>query len=115
MELCYTLVGDYYLPNLKAPESPAIGGWGRLHRNYLRAHKRHIYDGLLLSGRLDNYLAETDAQAAELFDRLVLQMKNAEGVNEDLKANDQMAWVAAMNSIRSRAEEIVLHDLIYQN
>ena len=82
-------------------------------RRYLREHRDGIYTGMLLTGKLDDHLKEIGDTAQEMFDRLVVQMKKAEGVTERLKAENQMEWVGRMNSIRSRAEEIVLNDLIY--
>ena len=82
-------------------------------RRYLREHRGGIYTGMLLTGKLDDHLKKIGDTAQEMFDRLVEQMKNAEGVTERLKAENQMEWVGRMNSIRSRAEEVVLNDLIY--
>ena len=111
--LNYTLHGDYYLPDLEAPEAPRIGKFGTLRHKYLRNHHRGIFDGMLLEGSLNPHLEQIDRQANEMLERLTAQMAQAEGVTEQLKAKDQMAWVQAMNSIKNRAEEIVLHDLIY--
>ena len=109
----YRQEGDYRLPNLTVPQSVPVGIWGQRRRNYLRKYKGPIYTGLLLAGKLDAHLAEVDRQAEEMFFRLVEQMAQAEGVNEALKATDQMAWVRQMNNIRGRAVEIVLNELIY--
>ena len=111
----YTQVGEYLLPNLKLPEEEQqpIGVWGQRHRRYLKEHRRATYATLLTSGRLNSYLADIDRQAEELFSRLVKQMAEAEGVTERLKADNQMEWVGGMNSIRSRAMEIVNSELIY--
>ncbi len=111
--LKYELVGDYYYPCLKAPESPKVGRFGMLYRDYLRNHKRVIYSGLMLSGKLKEQVEEIDRQAEELFSQLVEQMKQAEGVTEQLKADDQMEWVRRMNSIRDRAEEIVESEVVF--
>ena len=113
MEITYRKEGDYLLPNLEAPESPKIGRFGMLHHNYLRNSKRAIFTGLLISGKANSYFEEIDRQAEEMFSQLVEKMTKAEGVTEDLKRRDQMAWVCAMNSIYHRADEIILHDLIY--
>ena len=111
----YTLVGDCFLPNLALPEEHRpIGKWGRLHREYLKQEHPVLFESLILSGRLWTYLADLNEQAQERLFLIVEQMKAAEGVTEDLKASDPMAWVGAMNSIRNRAEEIVLHELIYE-
>ena len=111
----YTQVGDYLLPDLKLPEEEqqTIGVWGQRHRRYLKEHRRATYATLLTSGKLNGYLADIDRQAEELFSQLVKQMAEAEGVTETLKAANQMEWVGRMNSIRSRAMEIVNSELIY--
>ena len=110
----YTLVGDYFLPNLAlAEERRPIGKWGRLHREYLKQEHPVLFNSLVLSGKLWTYLADLNEQTQERLSLIVEQMKAAEGVPEDLKASDPIAWVSAMNSIRNRAEEIVLHELIY--
>lgn len=111
--LNYVLTGDYYIPCLAIPEEQrAIGRWGRIHLNYLKEHHPIRYNILLLSGKLQNYLVDLNEQAQERLELIVQQMKNAEGITEALKSTDQMAWVRAMNSIRSRAEEIILHEMI---
>ena len=111
----YELVGDYYLiAGEDESEQEPIGIWGQRHCNYLREHKHAVYSGLLISGKLDSYLREIDRQAEAMFSRVVKQMAAQEGITEELKANDQVAWVGAMNSIRQRATEIVNDELIYQ-
>ena len=110
--LQYELVGDYYLPVLEAPVAPRIGKYGAMRRQYLRTCHRGIFDGMLLEGTLNAHLEEIDRQANEMMERLTAQMAKAEGVTEQLKAQDQMAWVGAMNSIKNRAEEIVTNALI---
>ena len=112
----YTLHGDYYLPNLALPEktSAPLGRYGRMRKVYLEKHRPGLYERLLLSGRLYKHLAEIDTCCTERMDRIVSQMADAEGITEDLKAKDQMAWVGRMNSIRQRAEEIILAELIYE-
>ena len=114
--LWYELHGDYYLPCLAIPEEEVhtIGIWGRKHRRYLREHRPIIYSDLVLSGKLYGYLADIDIQARNKLDLLVTQLAEKEGINEHLKAQDQLAWVRAMNNIRNRAEEIVLKELIYR-
>ena len=104
---------DYLIPDLTAPEAPRIGKYGTLRHQYLRDHHRGIFDGMLLKGTMNAHLEEIDRQANEMIELLTAQMAKQEGVSEALKARDQMAWVSAMNSIKNRAEEIVLHDLIY--
>ena len=114
MEMQYIRVGDYFIPDLMLPEeSRPIGKWGRMHREYLREHKPIQYNCLLLSGELRTYLADLNEQAQDRLERMIDQMKMAEGVTEELKAADPMAWVGAMNNIRNRAEEIILQELIY--
>ena len=114
--LDYTLVNDYYLPNLTAT-TPAkqhpIGRWGRLHKNYLKEQHPIRYNQLVLSGELGSYLAKLDEQAEEQLALIVQQMQEAEGVTEALKAADQLEWVQQMNNIRSRAEEIIKTELIF--
>lgn len=114
--LWYELQGDYYLPCLKLPEEEQhhIGVWGQRHLNYLRENKRVLLSGLQLSGKLNVYLADIDAKANEMFERLVKQIAKREGVSEQLKDENQMRWVARMNNIRERAIEIVNSDLIYK-
>ena len=110
----YTLVGDYYIPNIALPEeNRPIGRWGRLHRDYLEQHHPIRFNDLVLSGQLWTYLADLNEQAQERLSLIVEHMKATEGVTEELKATDQMAWVGAMNSIRNRSEEIILRELIY--
>ena len=113
-EINYTLVGDYYIPNIALPEeNRPIGRWGRLHRNYLEKHHPILFNDLVLSDRLWTYLADLNEQAQDRLSLIIEQMKATEGVTEELKAADQMAWVRAMNSIRNRAEEIILREMIY--
>ena len=113
--LDYTLVNDYYLPNLTATASAEhpIGRWGRLHKRYLKEQHPVRYNQLLLSGELSGYLAKLDKQAEEQLVLTVRQMQKAEDVTEDLKAADQLEWVLRMNSIRNRAEEIIKSELIF--
>lgn len=112
----YTQVGDYLLPDLKLPEEEQqpIGVWGQRHWRYLKEHRRTTYAALLTSGKLNSYLADIDRQAEELFSRLVKQMAGAEGVTEQLKADNQIEWVGGMNNIRNRTMEIVNSELIYR-
>lgn len=114
--ISYTLHGDYYLPDLKLPESEdkrPIGRWGRMHEDYLKKNKRHLFDSLLMSGKLHSYLADIDGQAREMFANLVEQIKEAEGVTEDLKEQDQMEWLKRMGNIQQKVIEIVNSELIY--
>lgn len=111
--LKYELVGDYYLiAGDDEPKPKPIGIWGQRHCKCLREHKHAIYSGLLISGKLDSYLRDIDRQAETMFSQMVKQMAAQEGITEELKAKDQMAWVGAMNSIRQRAAGIVLAELI---
>ena len=110
----YQLEGDYYLPVLELPEeNRPIGRWGRLHKAYLKQHRPILYQSLLLSGKLYTVLADLNEQAAERCRLIIRQMVESEGITEELKANDPMRWVQAMNSIRSRAEEIIQTEMIY--
>ena len=111
----YILAGDYYLPDLRLPEETRpIGRWGRMHKDYLEQYHTARYSYLLLSGKLWTYLADLNEQARERMECMITQMKAAEGVTEELKARDPMAWVGAMNGIRSRAEGIILREMIYE-
>ena len=113
-ELTYMSCGDYYIPDIRLPEEKRhIGRWGRMHRDYLMEHNTIRFNDLCLSGELWTYLADLNEQAQSRLELIIEQMKTAEGVTEDMKAANQMAWVGAMNSIRNRAEEIVKSELIY--
>lgn len=113
-EIPYIRSGDYYIPDLKLPEETRpIGKWGRMHREFLEEHHPIQYTNLVLSCELWTYLAELNEQAQEQQERIMQQMKEAEGITETLKAADPMVWVQRMNSIRNRAEEIILRELIY--
>lgn len=112
-ELTYHWEGDYLIPDLDPPEAPKIGKFGTMRHDYLRNHHRGIFDGMLLSGTLNAHLEDIDRHANEMMERLTAQMARAEGITETLKVKDQLAWVAAMNSIQNRAKEIVIHDLIF--
>ena len=109
----YTLQGDYRLPNLTVPaeEERPIGVWGQRRLNYLKHHRKVLYFNLLTSGKLHSHLADTEEQAQQLFLRLVKELAEKEGVTEQLKAADQMAWVRRMNNTRSRATEIVVKEI----
>ncbi len=110
----YILVGDYYIPDLKLPEeNRPIGRYGRLHRKYLKQEHPARYSSLILTGKLWTYLADLNEQAEERLDLIIEQMKAAEGVTEELKAQNQLEWVGRMNNIRNRAEEIINSELIY--
>ena len=114
--LDYTLVNDHYLPNLTvaAPaEQHPTGQWGRLHKKYLEEHRPVRYNQLVLSGKLGSYLVTLDKQVDEQLSLIIRQMQDAEGVTQALKAENQLEWVRRMNSIRSRAEEIIQKELIF--
>ncbi len=113
--LWYELQGNYYIPCLVLPdtEERPIGIWGRKHLDYIKEHRPVLYTDLVLSGKLYSYLADIDTQARNKLDLLVTQLAEKEGTNDCLKAQDQLAWVRAMNNIHNRAEEIVLKELIY--
>ena len=113
--ISYTLVGDYYIPDLQLPEeSRPIGIWGRMHKAYLEQCHPVQYNDLLLTGKLWTYLADLNEQAQSRLELIIEQMKAAEGVTESMKQHDQMAWIGTMNSIRNRAEEIIFREMIYE-
>ena len=111
----YTLHGDYYLPDLTLPKAAGqtIGRYGRMRKAYLEEHRPGLYERLLLSGRLYDHLAQIDRSCATRLEAMIPGMASAEGVDEALKARDQMAWVARMNNIRHRAEESILAELVF--
>ena len=111
----YTLHGDYYFPDLELPETPnqAIVRYGRMRKAYLEEYRPGLYTRLILSGQLYEHLAEIDACCSDRMDRMIHQMAETEGINEKLKASDQLGWISRMNSIRHQVEEIVLQEIIY--
>ena len=111
----YELIGDYYFVagDDEPEDNRPIGKWGRMHEGYLRKNKRHVFDSMLMSGKLHSYLADIDEQARDMFDNLVEQMKATEGVTEELKECDQWEWVQRTVNIEARAREIVCSELIY--
>ena len=114
--LWYELRGDYYIPCLKLPaqkEERHIGIWGQRHLRYIREHKKALYTSLLTSGKLQSYLADVEEQAQELFDRLMKQRAEGEGITEVLKAGNQMEWVRRMNALRSAVTETVNAEVIF--
>ena len=113
--LWYELQGDYYLPCLVLEEEDTqpIGMWGRRYLRHIKEHRPVLHTTLLLSGKLNSHLVEIDNRATEMFDLIVKQLAEREGITEQLKAQDQMAWVGAMNSIRNQAEEIINAEIIY--
>lgn len=114
-ELWYELQGDYYFSCLTLPpeEEKTIGIWGQRHLRYIKEHKRLFYVNLLTSGKLNSYLAEIDRQAQERFERLIEGMKQAQGITEQLKAENALEWTERMNNIRACAMEIVNEEIIY--
>lgn len=114
--ISYTLQGDYYLPDLALPaeEQQPIGVWGQRHLRYIREHRKALYTGLLLNGKLNSYLADLNEQAEDMFFRLVKELAEKENVTEELKATNMMLWVRNMNNIRNRATEKVNADIIYK-
>lgn len=111
----YTLQGDYRLPNLTIPaeEEHPIGVWGQRRLRYLKQHHKVLYYNLLTSGKLHSHLTDIEEQSQDIFSRLVKEYAEKEGVNEQLKATDQMAWVRRMNNIRERATEVVNADAVF--
>lgn len=115
MEITYTRQGDYYLPNMKLPEQDnrEIGVWGERRRRYLKENHRILYYNLLTSCKLHDHLADLNVEATAMYELLVKQLSEKEGITEQLKAQDQMEWVRRMNSISSRAKEVVCSEVIY--
>ena len=113
--LWYELQGDYYIPCLKLPdeEQVEIGVWGQRHLEYIKHHRKGFYTSLVLDCKLNRYLADINKQSKEMFDILIEQFKQAEGINEQLKADNQMEWVCKMNNMRDRINEIIYKELIY--
>ena len=113
--LWYELQGDYYIPclQLSDEEQKEIGVWGMRHLEYLKKHRKATYNRLQTECKLNSYLYDVDSQAKEMFDTLIKQLKESEGITEKLKATNQMEWIARMNNICQRATEIVNNDIIY--
>ena len=109
----YTQVGDYLLPDVELPEEKPIGVWGTRHYHHLRKTKRILFSQLTISGKMNDYLADIDKQAEEMFSQLVKQLAEKDGITETLKSTDQMEWVRQMNGVRNRAAEIVNKELIF--
>lgn len=117
MELTYTKIGDHYYPDLYLPQTDddrPLGKYGILRKTYLKQHHPIMYDRLLLAGELDTHLRDINEQATEQVDRMIADMAAREGVDEELKANDQMRWVGLMNNFKAAAEEVVLREIVYQ-
>ena len=113
IELTYVLEGDYYIPLVELPKPADIGIWGKRRHDYLKNHRRVIYYAMQMKETLNPHLEEVDRAANEMCDRLIKQFTTAEGITEDLKANNQMEWVARMNNIHARVWEIVFNELIH--
>ena len=115
MEITYSQCGDYLIPNLILPveEQQPIGKYGRMRKRYLKEHRPVLYSSLILSCKLYQHLSEIDRACRDRLDLIIRQMCRQEGVTEKLKAVNQMAWIGKMSSIQNRAEEIVLHELVY--
>lgn len=113
--LWYELAGDYYLPCLTVPaeEEQPVGIWGQRHKRYIKEYRPALYNALLLSGKLNGYLADIDRQAQEMMDTIIRQMKVVHGINEEMKVTNQIEWVGRMNNIRAKAAEIVNKEVIY--
>ena len=117
MGVIYVRCGDYFIPNLTLPEEKAprfVGVWGQRHLQYLKGYRRTVYLDLMMSVRLNSYLADIEEQAQERFERIVEQMKQAQGITEQLKADNALKWVGRMNNIQACAREIVNKEIIYQ-
>ena len=116
MKVTYTNHEGFYLPNLTLPrkEEASFGRYGRLWLKYLKEHRKVLYINLLTSGELTRHLNEIDRQAREMLELLVKQMAQAQGITGQLKSEDQMAWVGAMNNIRSAAEEVVMQEIMFE-
>ena len=115
--ISYRRVGDYLIPNLNLPPEEAavtLGKWGMMHKDYLEKHKKVFFNTLLLQGKLYQHCAEAEKQANNMFDTLIEQIKESEGVTEQLKEDNQMEWVQKMGNIEARAREIVINELIYK-
>lgn len=113
--LWYELIGDYYFPCLTVPaeEEQPVGVWGQRHKQYLKEHRPALYNALLLSGKLNSYLADIDQQAQKMLDTTIEQIARIQGITETLKATDQMAWVGKMNNVRASVMEMVDKEIIY--
>lgn len=115
MELTYTPVGDYLIPNIAASDAPhhTLGKYGRMRRAYLKEHRPILWERMILDGTLWDHLAEVDQTCYERMDSLIEGMKRTRGITEELKASDQLRWVGEMNNIHAAAEEIVLREVVY--
>ncbi len=115
--ISYRRVSDYLIPNLALPPEEAsvtLGKWGMMHKSYLEKHKKVFFNTLLMQGKLYQHCADVEKQAREMFDTLVEQMKNAEGVTEQLKEENQMEWICCVQNIKTIAREIVNNEIIFK-
>ncbi len=113
-DINYTLVGEVYIPNLISTDTNyEIGQWGKRHADYLKEHKKSHYTTLLTTGKLNSYLHDIDVRATEMYDILVKQLADNQGITEQLKTDDMMTWVQSMNNIANQAREIVNNEIIY--
>lgn len=113
--ISYTLVGDVYIPNLVSTDTKYdIGRWGKQHKEYIKQNKPVFYSMLVTQCKLNSYLHDIDIRASDMYDTLVKQLAEREGITEQFKANDMMAWVQAMNNISNRAKEILCNEIIYR-
>ena len=110
----YKQEGDYLIPDVDVPENPGVGFWGMQRRKYLLEQNQALYTALFLSGKMAAHLEEIDLAATKMYDRLMEQLKQQDGITEELKAQHQMEWVQRMNTIRSEAETVVMGELIYE-
>lgn len=118
MKITYREVNGYLIPNIKLPPEEAnvrLGKWGMLYKDYLQKNKKVFFNTLLMQGKLYQHCAEVEKQAKDMFDNLIEQMKESEGVTEQLKEENQMEWVQRMGNIEARAREMVCEELIYTN
>ncbi len=116
-EISYRRVGDYFIPNLKLPPEEAqvkLGKWGMIYKNYIEKHKSPLFTSLLIKGKLHQHCADIEKYATEMYALLIEQMKEAEGVTEELKKENQLEWVGRMMNIEAIAKEIVCDELIYK-
>ena len=112
-QITYIKTGDYYIPDWKLPEETRpIGRWGRMHRDYLKEHRPVVFNQLVLSGTIWAYLADINEQAQQRMEVLVKQMMVADGITENLKGTNQMDWIYKANNINTRAESIILNELV---
>ncbi|MBE6772791.1 MAG: TnpV protein [Ruminococcaceae bacterium] len=114
--ISYRRVGDYLIPNLILPPEEAnitLGKWGMMHKSYLEKHKKSLFNSLIIQGKLYQHCADIENQARDMYDTLIEQMKESEGVTEDLKEHNQWEWIQRMENIQQRAREIVCEELIF--